>query len=117
MRRAILLCALLCGCDPEMLTESTPGRSATARFHGCTSTCRDRNPTDLATCRLECVEVVTRVLADPERRDCQHDCLDRLERSAAVCDHEHTADDRATCELQSDEQAAHCVDACAPTGP
>lgn len=117
MRRAVVLCALLCGCDPELMAETTPGRSATVRMHGCTSTCRDRNPTDLATCRLECVEIVTGMLADPERRDCQHDCLDRLERSGAVCARERTADDRATCQLQSDEQAVHCVDACPPTGP
>jgi hypothetical protein len=116
MRRVILLCALLCGCDPDALTDATPGRSAVTRLRGCASTCNDRNPTDLATCRLECVEAVTRMLADPERRDCQHDCLDRLERSGAACAREHTADDRATCELQSDEQAAHCIDACAPSG-
>lgn len=112
MRRAMLLCALLWGCDPEMITESTPGCSAAARMRGCTRTCHDRNPTDLATCRLQCVEAVTRMIADPERRDCHHECLNRLERTAVTCAHERTADDRATCELQSDEQAAHCIDTC-----
>lgn len=106
-------CRLTCAASPG---DASVGHTATARLHACEGTCVERDVDDRATCRLNCVEVVSRSLAEPERRDCHHDCLEQLDRASSSCAHEGQPSDRATCSLQSDEQAQHCIDRCAAPG-
>ena len=104
-------CRLVCSASPR---DATVGHTATARLHACEGPCTDGNASDQATCRLNCIEVVSRSLAQPELRDCRRDCLEQLDRASKSCPGEANPDDRATCSLRSDNQAQHCIDACAP---
>jgi hypothetical protein len=106
-------CALVCNATP---VDANLGRTATARLDACTSACSRPRSTDGATCRLNCIEVVTRTLDDAPHRACHHGCLEQLDACGATCAKERGSD-HATCELVCDEQAQHCVDACGVSAP
>lgn len=96
-------------------TAPTEGESALHDFSACSDACDAKSKTDAETCRLNCASKAGTALAaknpeaSDEYRSCTTACLEDMTACRAGCGDGNAG---ATCRVQCESEAQHCVGTC-----